>query len=99
MSKLLVCADKTVYEFSQFEHHCRTQFELNRSSLDSNWNIPGEFCVSLTDCDKYIVIKHQDGKGRKLEFHELCELKMLLDQYFKERPDSALNYDSYVKEK
>ena len=54
---------------------------LKRSKYDEKWSKPGETAVSLKDTGNKIEVKLADHKLLKFEYHEICELYIILNVF------------------
>ena len=88
----------SIYELRYADTKDFSQWSFIRSPLDTNWNNPNEICVELADTGNELILKCHTKKKIKLEYHEVCEFKILLDQYFKHKLESKLKYTTYIKE-
>jgi len=100
MKKIIVASDDAIYGVTHTEPLSSdepTSVVLHRANVDNKWTEPGSICGSITDWDNYLALSI-GKKNVKLQYHEACELLIILQEYFKAHPDQRMNYKVYVEE-
>ncbi|MEE9214812.1 MAG: hypothetical protein V3U54_08480 [Thermodesulfobacteriota bacterium] len=101
-SQLITTADNSVYDFEAvYRNDGRiTEAKLTRSRLDKGWDKPETVAINLTDNDNEVVVKVEGKKPIKFQYHEICELFIVLNEYMKSGSDlERCDYKRFVEEK
>lgn len=96
---IIVSSDNTIYSFERFTKSKDNDWILRRSNLDKGWTKPGSKCVHLKDSGNDVQIKIEDQKFKTIRYNNLCELYIVLREYFEEKPEARINWNIYKKEK
>ena len=98
--QLLVTSDNSVYDF-EVTHTPDGKIEeatLKRSKCDKGWNNAGTTALKLTDNGNEVIVKLEDKKPIKFQYHELCELFIVLSEYMEaDKKNMRTLYERFVK--
>lgn len=101
-NQLITTADNSVYDFDAVyrdDGHI-TEAKLKRSQLDKGWTKPESVAIQLTDDENDVIIKVEGKKPIKFQYHEICELFIVLNEYMKSGSNlERCDYKRFVEEK